>query len=146
MKRINYLLLGCFFLLTSCNFDSGSNDTKVVDELLVTSSQELQNLFDTQTSDVQVTFVGTVEKILADDTEGSQHQKFILKLPTNETLLIVHNIDLAERIDNLQEGDEIKVFGQYEWNDRGGLIHWTHHDPNRQHIGGWIEHKGKFYE
>ena len=61
------------------------------------------------------------------------------------TVLIVHNIDLAPRVP-LQVGDSVSLRGDYVWNDRGGLVHWTHHDPAGRHIPGWIEHRGRRYQ
>lgn len=89
---------------------------------------------------------GIVDRILADDNEGSRHQRFILRLASGETLLVAHNIDLAPRIDNLKTGDEVRFRGQYETNNRGGVIHWTHHDPRGNHAEGWLEHQGRRYE
>jgi hypothetical protein len=89
---------------------------------------------------------GRVSRLLADDLKGSRHQRFILDLPGGGTLLIAHNIDLAPRIDSLREGDEVEFYGEYEWNDRGGVVHWTHHDPRGSHAGGWLRHKGRTYE
>jgi hypothetical protein len=101
---------------------------------------------DAQQSGVQVTGVGTVSRILADDNDGSRHQRFILELASGGTLLISHNIDLAPRIEALREGDSVSFNGVYEWNDRGGLVHWTHHDPQGQHEAGWLRHDGRVYE
>ena len=89
---------------------------------------------------------GVVVRILPDDIEGSQHQKFILELSTGQTLLISHNIDLAPRINSLQEGDIVSFFGEYVWNSQGGLVHWTHHDPDAQHENGWLKHEGIIYQ
>ena len=89
---------------------------------------------------------GTVSRILSDDNEGSRHQRFIVRLSSGSTLLIAHNIDLAPRVRSLQVGDTVSFYGEYESNDRGGVIHWTHHDPRGSHVGGWIEHKGRRYE
>ena len=97
-------------------------------------------------SDVQVTGEGTVARLLADDEEGGRHQRFILRLDSGQTLLVAHNIDLAPRIDALQVGDTVAFNGVYEWNDRGGLIHWTHHDPQGQHEPGWLRHRGRTYQ
>ncbi|MEE9342814.1 MAG: DUF3465 domain-containing protein [Gammaproteobacteria bacterium] len=92
-----------------------------------------------------VTLSGKVSRILPDDNQGSRHQKFILKLNKKTTLLIAHNIDLADRVP-LDKGDQITLRGRYEKNDRGGVIHWTHHDPQRAAKAGWIEHSGIRYE
>lgn len=88
---------------------------------------------------------GEVIRILADDTKGSRHQRFIVQVPDGPTLLVSHNIDLAPRID-LAEGDVVEARGLYEWNDRGGVLHWTHHDPDGRKTGGWILHRGRRYE
>ncbi|MBT8089866.1 MAG: DUF3465 domain-containing protein [Gammaproteobacteria bacterium] len=107
---------------------------------------ELIRAIDERRTAYQVQGSGTVIRVLSDDNDGSRHQRFILELESEQTLLIVHNIDLAPRIDNLDPGDTVSFYGEYEWNDRGGLIHWTHHDPGGQHIDGWIEHNGKRYK
>lgn len=88
---------------------------------------------------------GNVKRTLADDNEGSRHQRFILTVRGGKTLLVAHNIDLAERVP-LKTGDQLSLRGRYETNDRGGVIHWTHHDPDRRTSGGWIEFDGKRYQ
>lgn len=99
-----------------------------------------------QRSDVQVRGEGTVKKVLRDDNDGSRHQRFLLRLDNRQTLLVAHNIDLAPRIDNLREGDKVQFHGEYEWNNQGGVIHWTHHDPRGRHVGGWLKHRGLTYQ
>ena len=84
--------------------------------------------------------------ILPEDLDGSRHQRFIIDLKSKQTLLIAHNIDLAPRIDGLSLNDQIEFFGEYEWNDKGGVIHWTHHDPRKRHPAGWIKHDGRVYQ
>jgi len=88
--------------------------------------------------------VGVVIKILTDDLEGDEHQRFIISLNCKQSLLIVHNIDLVDRIP-IHAGDLIEFKGEYEFNDLGGLVHWTHRDPNRKHESGWIKHAGNLY-
>lgn len=97
-------------------------------------------------SGAHVTTSGTVVRILPDDNVGSRHQKFIVKLASGRTLLIAHNIDLASRIANLSLGDTVSFCGEYEPNDKGGVIHWTHRDPANHHPAGWIQHGGKTYQ
>ena len=89
--------------------------------------------------------VGTVDRLLRDDLDGSRHQRFILSLSSGHTLLVSHNIDLASRIADLEEGDVVMFRGQYEWNDRGGILHWTHHDPDGRRQGGWLQHHDETY-
>jgi hypothetical protein len=112
----------------------------------ISTEQSLQRAYDNRLSDIQVSGSGTVLHLLADDNEGSRHQKFLLKVSSTQTLLISHNIDLAPRIDSLRKGDTLQFFGEYEWNPKGGVVHWTHHDPNRRHIDGWLKHAGKTYQ
>jgi hypothetical protein len=83
---------------------------------------------------------------LSDDLDGSRHQRFILKLASGQTVLISHNMDLAPRIDSLRKGDMVEFYGEYEWNPKGGVVHWTHHDPNGRHVAGWLKHRGKTYQ
>jgi hypothetical protein len=89
---------------------------------------------------------GVVDRVLSDDTEGGRHQRFILRLASGQTLLIAHNIDIAARVSGLSEGDSVEFSGQYEWNDKGGVVHWTHHDPSGQHQAGWFKHGGVTYQ
>lgn len=91
------------------------------------------------------TLQGKVIKTLKDDNEGDRHQKFLLQVANDLTLLVSHNIDVAERVP-VQVGDTIKLHGEYVWNNRGGVIHWTHHDPKGRKIGGWIERQGQRYD
>ncbi|MDD2762010.1 MAG: DUF3465 domain-containing protein [Methylomonas sp.] len=89
---------------------------------------------------------GVVDRILPDDTDGSQHQKFILKLASGQTILISHNIDLAPRINSLNLSDTVDFYGEYVWNSQGGLVHWTHHDPDNLHENGWLIHENIIYQ
>lgn len=108
-------------------------------------ADRIEGFFRDQRSDVMVETRATVEKVLPDDTRGLQHQRFIVRLSTGRTVLIAHNIDLAPRVP-AKRGDSLLVYGEYEWNAQGGVLHWTHHDPERRRPGGWIVYKGKKYE
>lgn len=110
------------------------------------NNQAIQAAFDNHKSNVQIQGKGVVVRLLSDDNEGAQHQKFIIKVNPDQTLLVAHNIDLAPRIAALAQGDEITFSGEYEWNSKGGMVHWTHHDPQGQHVAGWIRHNGQTYQ
>ncbi|MCG6864780.1 MAG: DUF3465 domain-containing protein [Thiogranum sp.] len=111
-----------------------------------TDDSVLSSAYQNRKSDIQVSGTGVVIRNLTDDTSGSRHQKFILKLSSGQTLLISHNIDLAPRINSLRKGDAVDFYGEYEWNSKGGLVHWTHHDPRGNHIGGWLKHNSATYQ
>ena len=106
----------------------------------------LAEAFSARRSDLQVQGGGRVLKVLPDDLDGSRHQRFILELGSGQTLLVAHNIDLAPRIDGLRPGDWVEFYGEYEWNAKGGVLHWTHHDPRGRHPGGWLRHNGRTYQ
>lgn len=89
---------------------------------------------------------GTVVRVLSDDNDGSRHQRLILRLADGRTLLIAHNIDLAPRIPGIRKGDTVEFYGEFRSNPEGGVIHWTHHDPQGRHPGGWLRHKGRTYQ
>ncbi|MGP1382239.1 MAG: DUF3465 domain-containing protein [Thainema sp.] len=110
------------------------------------SEQVILDAYAQHASNVMVEAAGQVDRLLSDDLEGSRHQRFIVRLSSGHTVLISHNIDLAPRIDALRQGDTVRFRGEYEWNSQGGVVHWTHHDPNGSHPGGWIEHQGQRYE
>jgi hypothetical protein len=104
----------------------------------------LAEAFRERRSNLWVEGAGTVERTLPDDREGSPHQRFILRLASGQTLLVAHNLELAPRVP-LRPGDRILFRGQYEWNERGGVLHWTHDHPAGG-SRGWIEHRGRRYE
>ncbi len=108
------------------------------------NSDDLSALYAAQANDVLVKFEADVVRILADDNQGSRHQKFIVE-NRGHTVLIAHNIDLAPRVP-VKVDDVVIIKGEYEWNDRGGVVHWTHHDPQKRRAGGWIELNGKKYK
>ena len=87
---------------------------------------------------------GFVNRLLSDDDNGSRHQRFIIDIGGGHTLLIAHNLDLATRIP-LGMGDRVKIRGMYEWNDLGGLVHWTHHDPLGAEEGGYVRYRARIY-
>lgn len=158
MKKIisALLLLVCIVILSQLYKTSDSNDISSsvslpnaqVNQIEQASknTSNIENAFQQQLNDVIVEGSGRVIKVLADDQTGSRHQKFLLEIASQHSILIAHNIDLAPRIENLQVGDTVNFKGEYQWNSKGGVVHWTHHDPQGKHIGGWLELNGKRYQ
>ncbi len=108
--------------------------------------KDIISVIQNKQSHVPVTLTAQVSRVLPDDLDGSRHQRFILTLGDGHTILVAHNIDLAPRIQGLKAGDIITVSGEYIWNEKGGMLHWTHHDPKGKRTGGWIEYQGQVYQ
>lgn len=109
------------------------------------SGTTVRDLFRAKTSDRVVEVEGVVKFTLPDDNDGSRHQQFVLVFDNGHTVKVAHNIDLAPYVP-LKKGDVIKMRGEYEWSAKGGVIHWTHHDPGGRRPGGWIILNGKTYK
>jgi hypothetical protein len=106
----------------------------------------IKNAFDNQQSNFQVKQVGMVVKILRDDEHSPRHQRFLVQLDSGQKLLIAHNIDLAARVDGLKVGTAISFYGEYDWNNKGGVVHWTHRDPKGLHPSGWLLYNNRKYD
>lgn len=105
-----------------------------------------QQAFEQRASGRMLRVDGRVIRTLADDHDGSRHQRFIIQTNSGQTLLVAHNIDLAPRLEGLKAGESVALYGEYEWNDQGGIMHWTHHDPAGRHAAGYIEWRGRKYQ
>lgn len=133
-------LLIAALILGGFGCESGS------DTALQTLSEvdKVETAFKQRRSGLMVEVKGRVEQLLPDDAEGTPHQRFIIKLANGRTLLVAHNLMLADRVPALT-GDHVIVRGQYEWNPEGGMLHWTHDDPEGDRLGGWIILNGERY-
>jgi hypothetical protein len=106
---------------------------------------EVARAFEQHLSRVQVRGTGSVARILPDDEDGSRHQRFILRMDSGPSVLFAHNIELAGRIPGLAVGERVEFSGEYAWNEKGGVVHWTHRDPAGRHQAGWIKVAGVLY-
>ena len=138
----------CLFAVTLCGCEATGTATVTGGEAAskANSDAALARAFADHADNLEVEGQGTVSRLLADDTEGERHQRFIIRLASGQTLLITHNIDVAPRVTSVRVGDTVGFKGEYVWNEQGGLIHWTHHDPDGRHEPGWIRHSGKTYQ
>lgn len=110
------------------------------------SDASVARAFEARQNGVQVAGTGVVTRVLSDDNDGSRHQRFILRLRDGQTVLVAHNIDVAPRIEALAAGDTVSFYGEYEYNESGGVIHWTHHDPAGRHVTGFLEQAGRKFQ
>ena len=97
-------------------------------------------------SGVTVTADGKLEKVLVDNVAGEHDQQFTLRLPSGSSILVMHNIDVASRIPDLKPGETVRIHGEYEWNESGGIVRSTHRDPSGKFDAGWIEYRGQRYD
>ena len=138
--RLPVLYFTVMVLPFYCSIDDTERDSSL------TPISIIEKAFQNQESDLQVTQQGVITAVLADDTDGDRHQRMIVRLDNGQTLLIAHNIDIAPRVPDPRKGRTLRFHGEYEWNDEGGVVHWTHKDPAGVHPDGWLEYGGKRYQ
>lgn len=149
MKKILPLIIALLLAYLGYEQLPQSTDASLANRQTISrgpDNQALRAAVESRRSDVQLEAAGFVVKVLSDDNDGSRHQRFLISAGSGQTVLVAHNIDLAPRVAGLAEGDQVTIYGEYEWNPKGGVIHWTHHDPAGRHVGGWIKHRGKTYQ
>ena len=83
-------------------------------------------------------------RLIDDDHDATPHQRFVITLSSGQTVLIAHNLDIADRVP-AGMGDRIGFRGIYEWNPMGGVVHWTHRDPQGAGEDGYLQLRGKLY-
>ncbi|MFV5363945.1 DUF3465 domain-containing protein [Acinetobacter oleivorans] len=147
------LLIAAYFGLDLSGHKQNQSPSSVMPEVQHTETtlsnagvDTIKAAYEQRQSNVQVQGSGRVKAILRDDNDGSRHQKFILILKNGLSILVAHNIDLAPKIPNLKKGDAVEFYGEYEYNPKGGVLHWTHRDPQNRHESGWLKHDGQIYQ
>ena len=140
------LVFGLVYFLESEPVSVVPASTDRIVNQLTASNSTIAEAYENRRSNLQVEGSGVVTRILSDDNNGDRHQRFIIGLQSGQTLLVAHNIDLAPRISSLKVDDAVEFFGEYEWNDQGGVMHWTHKDPRGRHVAGWLKHNGRMYQ
>ena len=75
----------------------------------------------------------------------ARHEAFECRTDDGTQLEIVDNVDLAPPV-AVAPGDRIAVRGELVRDaGREPVVHWTHHDPAREHADGWIDFAGRRY-
>jgi hypothetical protein len=138
------LLPACTLALLVWTYQPASQPSDPPSFLPSTHAVDVETAYQQRFSGITVEVTGRVEHLLPDDREGSHHQRFLLHLPSGHTVLIAHNIDLAPRVP-VSTGDPVIVRGEYEYNEKGGIIHWTHRDPEGKRPGGWVRFRHREY-
>lgn len=108
------------------------------------ASSDFETALREERSGVWLEVEAPIVKVLDDDRHPPRHQRILLDMGRRRTLLLTHNIDLAPRVP-ASAGDVLRIRGRFEWNKKGGVIHWTHHDPQGRKPGGWVDLDGERY-
>jgi Protein of unknown function (DUF3465) len=75
----------------------------------------------------------------------SEHEAFRVRCDDGAKVEIVDNVDIAPPVP-VNPGDRIVVQGELvPRGSHGPLVHYTHHDPQGTHVGGFIDWNGRRY-
>ncbi|MBD5654093.1 MAG: DUF3465 domain-containing protein [Candidatus Eremiobacteraeota bacterium] len=101
-------------------------------------------------SHVEVTASGTIARVLGTRPGRiSAHEGFLLHLRgaagRGLTVRVEDNVDFTGAIP-LQPGADVVARGEYVYDSRGGIVHYTHRDPRGRHAAGYVETGGKLYQ
>ena len=144
-------LIACCIIISGCAYAQTQAPVAPPKDQVANQSQsksgdaEAIRAQELQLVKVPLTVTAPVKKMLRYDDRGLPHEKFLLVLSNGSTILVAHNTKMAPYVP-IQAGDIVTVSGEFIWNEKGGLIHWTHHTDTPNHAGGYIEFKGKRYE
>lgn len=105
--------------------------------------RQARDAFHHHSSGQWLTIHATVIRLLPDSVARYRHQRFIVRCVSGQTLLIVNDVSIGQRVPAVA-GDAVTVHGQYIWDPQGGLVHFTHHDPEGG-TGGWILDRNRLY-
>jgi hypothetical protein len=99
------------------------------------------------TTPAEVTFAGQVSsqpRYFFGTRTGCEHETFGVQTAAGP-VQIVDNVDIAPRV-AVQPGDRVEVRGEMVHDPgRAPVVHWTHHDPQGRHTGGFIQLRGRVY-
>jgi hypothetical protein len=135
-RRPSRLVAGALLLLAGCAAQTSANDFALCDA------------YNAGHSHVEVVADGRVTRVLGiQNGRVSPHEGFLMRLNSGCDVIVKVevNTDLAGTFP-VNAGDPVTVKGEYEYYSRGGVIHWTHHDPRFRHEAGFITIGGKTYQ
>ncbi|MDE2573132.1 MAG: DUF3465 domain-containing protein [bacterium] len=109
---------------------------------------QLRSAVAAQRKPSEVTFSGTVTSeplFFHSRRSGLTHEAFDVSPPSGLRTQVVENVDVGPRVP-VHRGDSVVVRGEYV-RDAGEthIVHWTHHDPDGRHVGGFIVDDGRRY-
>lgn len=158
MKKIHYLsgimlALAAFGVMEWSHIREHWLMAKEVDADALTSASRptqqavLERALRDKAQDQLLVVVGWVTGILPDvERDGVSYQRFEVRLVNRQHLLIEHDLHRSTRVEGIKAGSELLIRGRYFWNEQGGVLRYTHHDPEQKRPDGWIRFKHRNYE
>lgn len=105
----------------------------------------VEHAFRVRQSGIMTEVTGTVVRILLDDKDDLRNQKFVIRLPNDQSVLVVHDQKAGGRVP-VSVGDTVLVRGEYMWTETGGTFRNTQRDFSPRRLHGWIDHEGDRYQ
>lgn len=138
-KFIGILLIALTVNMSVCLAQGSDHPGKVTDDsALVAAFQSHKRVSYLEAGNMVVT------QLLPDDTKGLPHQKWQAKLSDGNTITVIYNTDLGDRVP-VRVGDTFGVGGQYIPTGHTGIIHWLHDDPKHLRPDGYVYFNGVVY-
>ncbi len=106
----------------------------------VVAQGDIAKLFEQKSKHVMTSGSGTVIEIL----DGDNCQCFVVRLPNNQVVNIMHDTNHAASLDTLKEGEVIEFHGIYDWSETGGNISHTYSDNSDNK--GWLKYRGEVFQ
>ncbi|MDP3509818.1 MAG: DUF3465 domain-containing protein [Candidatus Melainabacteria bacterium] len=98
-----------------------------------------------QARKVELTVTAPIKKLLREEDYREPHQRFLLILSNGTTVLVANDLQYGTYAP-VQEGNVVRIHGEYIWNERGGVLHWTHKSDEPRHESGYIDFNGMRYQ
>lgn len=98
-----------------------------------------------QARKVELTVTAPIKKLLREEDYREPHQRFLLILSNGTTVLVANDLKYGT-FAPVQEGNVVRIHGEYIWNEKGGVLHWTHKSDEPNHESGYIDFNGMRYQ
>ncbi|CAN5587272.1 hypothetical protein BH11CYA1_BH11CYA1_24920 [soil metagenome] len=98
-----------------------------------------------QARKVELTVTAPIEKLLREEDYREPHQRFLLALSNGTSVLVANDLEYGT-FAPVQAGNIVRIKGEYIWNERGGVLHWTHKSDEPRHESGYIDFNGMRYQ
>lgn len=98
-----------------------------------------------QARKVELTVTAPIKKMLREEDYREPHQRFLLILSNGTTVLVANDLQYGTYAP-VQAGNVVRIHGEYIWNERGGVLHWTHKSDEPRHESGYIDFNGMRYQ